>query len=358
MVLVGCSQTIECDDPTLTLSNGSFKIDVCSMSTEVNFPEEIVFDISVESSEDIETVHLRLLEQNSECDPGYIYTQPRYSTGKSIRAEYSQPYRNRDPIIPGKTLEYYWVFGTSAGNEIRTPTQILTIEDDSQVWSTDTRGMVNLHRYAGTQDFADFLLDVASYQVFEFEDVFGQELDKPIDIYIYDNVADLQASLFDAQEWVAGMALPAESTIVLAISPDEREWGEIALAHEITHLFVGKISFNCVSFVPGWLDEGLATYIDGNPPLSKKEFQDLAAEGTLYSMGVLNYEFSENPDYADLAYTQSFYMVEFLLDEFGPEKLFQLLSRFSDSTVFQTAFRETYGITIEQFEELWLRNLG
>ena len=48
------------------------------------------------------------------------------------------------------------------------------------------------------------------------------------------------------------------------ISPELQPEEVTGLVHELAHLLVRELTFNCFGGLPTWLNEGLATYSEGS----------------------------------------------------------------------------------------------
>ncbi|MFH1139617.1 MAG: peptidase MA family metallohydrolase [Pseudomonadota bacterium] len=132
-----------------------------------------------------------------------------------------------------------------------------------------------------------------------------------------------------APDWSAAAAYPELGLIVMKsrnVLPTA-ELDEI-LAHEIFHILLGKLFGRAP--VPRWLEEGLAMHLSGEGGLSRRT--DLARAliaGRLIPLRELVDRFPEDSFGAETAYAESFYLVAFLRDEFGPQALGTVLKSLS-----------------------------
>lgn len=135
------------------------------------------------------------------------------------------------------------------------------------------------------------------------------------------------------------------------------------LAHEYTHLVLGRITRNSL---PVWLQEGLAKFFESSwhrnigkgPPLLPIQ-EHLLAEalrtGKLITWEQMYPSLAKLPDQRSttLAFAEAQTAVEFLLEKFKLAKLEQLLKAFHIGKTEGQAFFSVTGITRETFDKEW-----
>src|SRR5262249_51502662 len=117
--------------------------------------------------------------------------------------------------------------------------------------------------------------------------------------------------------------------VITAMSPSNGDinWGMV-LWHETAHVFAIQLSN---SRVPRWFTEGLSEYetLRHRPDWRRENDADLygaVAEGTLPSIGELNYQFmSPDPNAVVVAYYQAAVTIEWLADTYGFDKIVDAL---------------------------------
>jgi hypothetical protein len=133
-------------------------------------------------------------------------------------------------------------------------------------------------------------------------------------------------------------------------------WGEGTVAHELTHVVVHQLTYTCLGSLPTWLDEGLATWVEGNP---RQDAFDAALESdTLHSLQSLSGGFPANTARACLAYAQSYHVVRYLLEEYGRDEMSRLLQAFSEGATVDRALAQVYGLDLLGLENAWRISLG
>lgn len=119
------------------------------------------------------------------------------------------------------------------------------------------------------------------------------------------------------------------------------------LAHEITHLLVDQTTGGNY---PRWLTEGLAQYVEEQISGFTLEEPSSSSKAAVYSFSVLDEGFDNQPDQL-LAYWQSFQAVRHLLDNYGRDRMKDLLVRLKEGEQFSAAFEKAYGCSFADFEK-------
>jgi hypothetical protein len=201
------------------------------------------------------------------------------------------------------------------------------------------------------------LMDATQKSLLNLAENTGAELEGTIKIYIYANTQDLQGSMIYPQEWTGGVAFTQYGVIAIGIPPTEGglAWGKRVIAHELTHLVIHRVTFSPYSGIPTWLDEGLAVSAEGDldsafvAALSGVEAQD-----DFITVRSLSSPFSAYAGESMLAYAESYQIVSYLINEYGREKMFDLLNTFQQGAGYDEALETVYGFNMDGLHELWL----
>ena len=135
------------------------------------------------------------------------------------------------------------------------------------------------------------------------------------------------------KEWTGGVAFTEYGIIAIGIAPDNLDWGERAIAHELTHVVNHQMTFNPYNGLPTWLDEGLAKHNEG--PIQQGDLDILnqaIAQKSLISLHSLCSPFSAYSNMADLSYAESWSAVDFLIKNYGEAKMLELLNTFKQGS--------------------------
>jgi hypothetical protein len=325
----------------------------------LEFPERITFSVNLQSSAEINAITLEYGVEQLTCGAVIAEAFPDFTPSKKVTAQWTWEMKQSGSQPPGAQIWWRWRITDSAGNEQLTEKQIITWLDDQHAWQTLSSDNINLHWYRGGNSFGRELHDSAVSSLTDLTQSTGLQPDSPIDLYIYANTQDLQNAILYEPGWTGGQAYPENNIVIIGITPSQIEWGKRTEAHEMTHVLVGHFGFTCLGSIPTWLNEGLAVYGEGGPESnSRVQFLTAVTANTLISVRALSGSFSEDPAKADLSYSESYSLVNFLIEEYGQDKMLALLHTLRDGATVDEALQTTYGFNIEGLEDAWRAKIG
>jgi len=337
-------------------------IAVIASDVEVNFPNQAVFTIEAESYVDI--VDVRLYYQVDRMNYAEVISEgwADFTPASKIEANWVWDMRNSS-LPPGAEITYWWMIEDADGNKCETSPEITHFDDERYPWqsltSTVPQGSeLSLFWYEGGDSFAQELMDTCQEGLAWLTQDIGAYPEKPIKIYIYSSTSDLKGAMIFPREWTGGVAFTAFSTIAIGIPSGELDWGKRAVVHELTHLVVHQATFSPYGQLPLWLDEGLAMHNEGElDPILRSYLQDAILEDKLISVRSLCSPFSAYSEKAYLSYAQSYSLVEYLLDNYGQDRMLDLLTLLKLGSTYDEALTEVYGFDIDGLDTRWRATL-
>ena len=160
-------------------------------------------------------------------------------------------------------------------------------------------------------------------------------------------------------EWRAGVAIPAWNTLVMPTGEGVRVVdgeGLRTLRHEWAHLGLADYLGNLR--IPRWFDEGYAQWASGGFDVGDAwRLRVLIALGRAPEMKTLTLRWPADREEARTAYLLAASAVTYVLETGGEAGLRTFLDRWLSDRSFENAFRETFGVTVGQFEEDWKRHV-
>jgi len=161
-------------------------------------------------------------------------------------------------------------------------------------------------------------------------------------------------------EWFRGGVASAKDYKVLLATPRKQvnidKFPQVII-HELTHVFTNLTTYGKH---PAWIHEGLALYEAGQWD-EKKEMalRQAVSEDKLFELYELDKPFTrlKQPGQIRLAYAQSYAVVEYIMDNYGKDKLLDVLKAFSRGRDFDEAAPEVFGLDSKTFEENWREDL-
>ncbi len=338
-------------------------IAVIDSDVEVNFPSQAVFTLEAESYIDI--VDVRLYYQVDRMNYAEVVSEgwADFIPASRIEANWVWDMRNAS-LPPGAEVTYWWIIQDADGNRFETSPEITHFDDERYLWQSLTSTLpqgneLSLFWYEGGDSFARELMDTCQEGLARLTQDIGTYPERPVKIYIYASTSDLKGAMIFPQEWTGGVAFTAFSTIAIGIPPSELDWGKRGLVHELTHLVVHQATFSPYGQLPIWLDEGLAMYNEGElDPVFRSYLQEAILEDKLISVRSLCSPFSAETEKARLSYAQSYSLVEYLLDNYGQDKMLELLTILKQGSTYDEALTEVYGFDIDGLDARWRATLA
>ncbi len=326
---------------------------------EIQFPDSLTFSVELQGQAEIQKVTLEYRVRQVTCGDVIAKAFPDFSPGKSVTASWTWEMKQSGSLPPGATIYWRWQVTDASSNTLATPEQSIIWLDDIHDWQTLTGTNVNLHWYDSPDTFGQELLDSAGASLTSLEQSTGLKPAQPVDLYIYANTDDLRQAILYEPGWTGGQAFAENDIVIIGIAPGQIEWGKGAIAHELTHVLVGHLTFSCLGYMPGWLTEGLAMYGEGGPDqFSQAAFDQAVKDDKLISVQALSGGFSENPDQADLSYSESYSLVNFLIEEYGKDPMLKLLESLKEGATVDSALQAIYGFDTNGLEDAWRQSIG
>jgi hypothetical protein len=329
---------------------------ISDSSVSVNFPGSITFNISAGSDVNITDIRLHYQVERMEHAQITAEVYVAFTPAKSVKTQWVWDMRKTGGLPPGSSVTYWWTVKDASSGKIETTPDIIHIEDGRYDWQTMQQGQVKLFWYEGNATFADELMTTAQQALTRLKDSSGAELESPVSLYIYASQADLLGSMIFPQEWTGGVAFSQFGIIAIGIAPDSASlaWGKRTISHELTHLVVNQVTFNPYNGLPTWLNEGLAMTAEGELDQYFVDVLSAAeANNALISVRSLSSPFSAYTDKSLLAYAESYEIVSYLINEYGREKMLELLHAFRQGSGYDEALNGVYGFDMDGLNAQW-----
>ena len=321
-------------------------LEIEASSVMINFPAGLTFSITTVSDVNITDIRLHYTVERMSHAEIVSEIAVDFTPVTRVKAQWVWDMRKSGGMPPGSAVDYWWTITDAGGSRLETAPERVRIEDNRYDWHSITEGEVTLYWYDGDDSFAEELMDAVQEALSRLSLNSGAELEDAVRLYIYANASDLRGSMIFPQEWTGGVAFTQFGIIAIGISPSPSSlaWGKRAIAHELTHLVVHQVTFNPYNHIPIWLDEGLAMMSEGE---LGSEFEGAIframSENTLISIRSLASPFSAYANESILSYAESYKAVEYLINEYGREKMLELLNTFHQGSGYDEALMKVYG---------------
>jgi hypothetical protein len=258
-----------------------------------------------------------------------------------------------------------WRVTSADGSVVLGPAVSVTYADTRYDWQNRTEGLVRLHFYAQTAQYADYAARMATQGIKNARDLLGVAEKDPVDFYIYDTQkAMLQAMGNPQAEYSAGTEISETRTLFTCIldtcgGPDYALG--LTVPHELTHLVFNTATINPYSTPPLWLNEGLAVYLtEGYPTDLRQQYVEPAIrDGAIIPLAALRLNFPRNDDFKNhLAYGEGAAAVDFAIRTYGKDAFVKMVKAYADGKTDAQAFTDAFGVDDVAFEAAWLADLG
>jgi hypothetical protein len=346
--------------PSLVAAAAGIK--VVDSRVDVSFPNQAVFTLEAES--DVDIVDVRLCYQVDRMNYAEVVSEgwADFTPANNIEVNWVWDMSNGS-LPPGAEVSYWWMIEDDDGDRVESSPKMMHFDDNRFAWQSLASGVpegegMTLFWYTGGDSFAQELMDVCEEGLAKLTEDIGAYPGGPIKIYIYASTSDLNGAMVYSEEWTGGVAFTDFGIIAISIPPSKLDWGKGALVHELTHLVVHQATFSPYGQLPLWLDEGLAMYNEcGLDPSLCSDLEETILEHELISVRSLCSPFSAYTEKAYLSYAESYSLVEYLLSNYGYDKMLELLSVLKQGKTYDDALTEVYGFDINGLDTHWRATL-
>ncbi len=260
-------------------------------------------------------------------------------------------------LIPFSTVSYWWEAIDQSGQKARSATQTLLYVDNRFPWQEFASGPVRVHWYQGDSGFGGAAANIAAEAIPGIQQQIGVEPPSPLDVYLYASSDDLRSAVeLAGREWLGGQARPELGVVLVAIPPGDSARLQMRrdIPHELTHLLTFVAASPNYDAVPRWLDEGLATLNEGEPNSTQVlAVQEALARNRLIPIESLCGAFPADASQALLAYGQSRYVVQQIINEYGSAGIQALLTAYRDGATCSGGVERALNMTLTELELKW-----
>ncbi len=329
-------------------------IRVVDSSVDITFPYQLTFKIEIEGDLEIEDIRLHYQVERKQFAVVTSEIITDFNRSNKVETDWKWDLRKSGGLPAGTVIKYWWTIRNVDEDIIQTEICNIHFNDERYSWQSISKEEITLYWYHGGEDFAWNLIETAQTALERLEEDTGAHLQEPVSIYIYANVADLQSSMIFPHEWTGGVAFTSYGTVAIGINSSNLGWGKRTIVHELTHLVTQQMTFNPYNSMPVWLNEGLSMYAEGDmQPIFESYLRQAVLNDELVSVRSLTSPFSANPELSYLAYAQSMSIVDFLIDNYGQEKMLELLYVLKVGSSYDEALNKVYGFDMGELSDRW-----
>ncbi len=329
-------------------------IEVRSQDVQNQFPEGILFTLVTASASPIDEVRLRY----TIAPDGTAASGVAECTGDTaVNCTFDLLSKPATFLPPGTEITYFWDIHDAAGRTLQTEPQLFVYEDTRFDWQSVTEDNLTVWWYAGSEDDARAVLGAALESLRGMSELLDTTVGFPVKVLYYADVNDMQPAVlsFGTEDVITlGEVVFSDTAMV---SDDLRPL-DIA-RHEVAHIVIRQATEGPFS-IPDWLNEGTAVFAQSELFSGQREALDAAIRrNEVFSIRSLSSaSVGATAANVSLFYGQSWSVVSFLVDTFGPEKFAELFAVFKDGSTTDSALMTVYGFDQDGLEDAWRDSVG
>jgi hypothetical protein len=363
---------------SLFLAVGTFtasaqtEIQVSDTSFKVDYPKQITFHLTAKSASDISQVSLAVHFPTTGTTTRIV---PKFTPGAQVdltgvwSLDRNVVGAAGGYLPPGARGEFSWHIQDDSGNQSDTPFQPFRVDDNRRTWKQLTNDKVAVYWYDGDDGFGKAIFDKANTALRGIQDSIGAIIDYQIQVYVYGNRDEFLSALQPGQHEFAGGTIISDFGVALIqASPSgqggDLEYALVATPHELIHLVVAqelKGPFKDIS-MPLWMNEGLASYYEYDPPRMEPRYNDALQQAikidSLIRLRTLELRFPDDYSSSVLAYGEGYSVDDYLMRQYGSDKLRRIFALFKSGTTADDAFQQVLGVDEDGLENLWRKSVG
>lgn len=209
------------------------------------------------------------------------------------------------------------------------------------------------------EDQIPLIKGAAEKAFMEVTDVFGRLPKAPVTLVVYPDEASLARSFgWDKDEqamgvyWGGTIRILSPRAYIQGDQIEDTFYREGPMVHEFTHLMVDEVSKGNYN---RWWTEGIAQYVEKQ--VTGFELEGPASPSSFYDLGTLEKKFDSLDQ--KTAYWESLELVEMIAQQYGEERLYDILTGLGQGMSIRQALEASLGISYTAFEnQLYQRMLG
>ncbi len=328
-------------------------IRVVSAGHQIQYPDRLVFHLEAEADATITEIRLfYTLGGRSVQTYGY----PDFTPGRRVASDFSIRTSGASYIPTGVDVEYYYRITDADRNTLETARSSFEYRDPRYRWNKLTRGDLTVLWHDISRRRVERLTADVVERLEEVKSVFGLGEVEPMKAVIVNSRREARSAFPFPSEaarrghFFAGFAFSEYSLFVMqGLSAD-------TMVHEAAHLLLDQAVDSPLARVPAWLNEGLAMQFEDGAIAYSAAVRSAARANRLLKLNHMGSVPGESRDIS-VFYGQAWSIVDYMMDNYGPERMGALLAALDSGERFDQAFQTAYGFTPDDLERAWRAGL-
>ena len=344
--------------PVAIPTPGQADFDISVSNVSLHLPDSISFHLQGGGERPIQFVDLEFgSDATFSCaSSSYRSARTTLEGNKDVAVTKEWDMRRTGSVPPGAVVWWRWRVVDDIGQEFLSPRKEVIYNDERFDWQMHTSDNITFYWYAGGNSFGRRLADSVRDDLANLQ--LGRELTAPVKAFVYESADDLRGAVLFPQSWTGGLAFTTHNILLITVDPEEFDTDISGMIHELAHLLVSDLTFNCFGDLPTWLEEGLAMYAEGDlTDYQRISLEAAIASDDLISLRSLNSSFPADHSGAHLSYAQSWSLVDYLITEFGWTEMRRLLDMFAEGATYEQAIKRVYRMDLDELQAAWFQSL-
>ena len=337
---------------------GQTDFDISVSNVTLHLPDSISFHLQGRGERPIQFVDLEFgSDATFSCaSSSYRSARTTLEGNKDVSVTKEWDMRRTGSVPPGAVVWWRWRVVDDIGQEFFSPRQEVIYNDERFDGRMHRSDNITFYWYAGGNSFGQRLADSVREGLANLQ--LGRELTAPVKAFVYESADDLRGAVLFPQSWTGGLAFTSHNILLIAVDPGEFDTDISGMIHELAHLLVSELTFNCFGDLPTWLEEGLAMYAEGDlTDYQRISLEAAIASDDLISLRSLNSSFPADHSGAHLSYAQSWSLVDYLITAYGWPKMQSLLDMFAEGATYEQAIKRVYRMDLDGLQAAWFQSL-
>lgn len=319
-------------------------------------PLGITFTVRVRAAAGLESAELIYKVLNPDGDVGGS-GPGTFTTGVETDVTFTLETQTFERFIPvGSTFVYHWELVDSEGDEFSTPEREFVFLDGRYNWTTLTRNGVTAFWYGNNEDKAMSMLDVTRESIDNISALLETSVPYTVKVVVYGSEAEGEL----AQRPRGGLDLLINTQGQRAAPDLLIIYEPIAdvIRHEAAHIVTHVAGDGPFTSLPSWIDEGVAVFAQSALSGGYSSAIDFGiATDTTLSLREMGAP-TNRAELVNLFYGQSYSVVQFLVEQYGAEKLAEAFRVHYAGSRIDDALLAAYGFDQNGLYNTWRQANG
>ncbi|MDQ3879938.1 MAG: peptidase MA family metallohydrolase, partial [Chloroflexota bacterium] len=267
-----------------------------------------------------------------------------------------------DYIAPNTPIAYRWRARDGDPEPVVSSERTVLYDDDrpNLDWQVLDTEQVSVHWYGDDRAPAERMGDVTTAAVRQAEELFAADLGARVDIFVYRTREEFFGALEPgSREWIGGEARPEIRTIYAWLQAGSDAYMDVLIFHEVAHMVFADATENPYHIPARWLNEGLAVWSEEQGAQEEIDFVRRAArDDRLVGFDAIAEQFPTGPDEADVAYSQSAALMDYIIRTYGREAIPRISAAYRDGASDAEAVEAATGVPLDDLTRDWFAEFG